>query len=72
LTSELKASEGEQGSATSAGEITEVADTNEATRQYVLAKAPQELGRSESHNALFVAMCIVFPSKAHAVSVEAK
>ena len=69
---ELKASEGEQSSAMSAGEIAEVTDTNEATREYVLAEAAQELGRRESHNALLVAVSIVFPSEAYAVTVEAK
>ena len=69
---ELKASEGEQSSAMSAGEIAEVTDTNEATREYVLAEAAQELGRRESHNALLVAVSIVFPSEAHVLPIEAK
>ena len=69
---EPKASESKQGSAMSAGEIAEVADTNEAPRQYVLAKAAQELGRSESHDALFVAVSIVFPSETHVLPIEVK
>jgi hypothetical protein len=72
LASELKASACEQSGAVGTGEIAEVADANEASGQHVLAKAAQELGGGESHDALFIAVSIVFPSKAHAVTIEAE
>jgi hypothetical protein len=72
LAGELKASECEQSGSVSAGEIAEVADADKAPRQHVLTKAAQELDSGESHDALFIAMSVVFPSKVHAVTVEAK
>ena len=72
MASELKASACEQSGAVGTGEIAEVADANEASGQHVLAKAAQELGGGESHDALFIAVSIVFPSKAHAVTIEVK
>ena len=56
----------------SAGEIAEVADADEASGQHMLAEAAQELGSGESHDALLIAVSIVFPSKAHAVTIEAE
>ena len=38
----------------------------------MLAKAAQELGRGGSHDALLITVSIVFPSKAHAVTIEAE
>jgi len=49
-----------------------VADANEAPGQYMLAEAVQELASGERHDALLVAMCVVFPSKGYAVTIEAK
>jgi len=72
LASELSASECEQSGTVSTGEIAEVADTDEATWEHMLAKAAQELGSSESHDALFIAVSVVFPSEAHVVTIEAK
>ena len=69
---ELKASESEQSSTVSVGEIAKVADTDEATGKHVLTKAAQELGSGESHDALFISMSIVFPSEGHVVPIEAK
>jgi hypothetical protein len=57
---------GEQSGSVSTGEIAEVADTDKARRQDMLAKAAQELGSGKSHDALLTAVSIVFPSKAHA------
>jgi hypothetical protein len=68
----LKASECEQSGTVSTGEVAEVADADKASWQHVLAKAAQELGSGESHDALFIAMSIVFPSEGHAVTIEAK
>ena len=72
MAGELKASESEQSSSMSTGEVAEVADADKAPGQHMLAKATQELGSGESHDALFIAMSIVFPSKAHAVTIEAE
>ena len=38
----------------------------------MLAKATQELGSDESHDALLIAVCIVSPSEGHAMTIEAK
>jgi hypothetical protein len=54
------------------GKIAEVADADEASGQDVLAKAAQELGRGESHDALLVAVGIVSPSEGLVVTIEAK
>jgi hypothetical protein len=54
------------------GEITEVADTDKASGQHMLAKAAQELGSGESHDALLIAVSIVSPSEGHAMTIEAK
>ncbi len=70
--SELLASEGDESSPACVGEIAEVANANEAPRQHMLAEAAQELACSERHDALLVAMCVVFPSEAHAVTVAAE
>ena len=56
----------------SACEITEVADANEASGQHMLAEAAQELACGERHNALLVAVRVVFPSEAYAITVEAE
>jgi hypothetical protein len=72
LTFQVKASECEQGRTAGASEIAKMADADEASRQDVLAKATQELGRGERHDALLVAVGIVFPSKADVVTIEAK
>ena len=72
MTGELKASECEQGGSVSTGEIAEVADADKAPGQHMLAKAAQELGSVEGHDALLIAMSIIFPSKSHAVTIEAK
>ena len=69
---ELKTSPCEQSCSVGTGEIAEVADTDKASRQHVLAKATQELDSGESHDALFIATSIVSPSEAHAVTIEAK
>ena len=63
-------SEREERGTVSAGEITEVADADEASGQYMLAESAQELDRGECHDALLVAVRVVFPSEAHAVTVE--
>jgi len=72
LAGELKASECEQSGSVSTGEIAEVANTDEATGEHMLAKAAQELGSTESHDALFIAVSVVFPSEAHVVTIEAE
>ena len=72
MAGELKASECEQSGSVSTGEIAEVADADKAPGQHMLAKAAQELSRGESHDALFIAVSIAFPSKAHAVTIEAE
>ena len=68
----MKASECEQSGSMSTGEIAEVADADKAPRQHMLAKAAQELASVQSHDALLIAVSIVFPSKAHAVTIEAE
>ena len=68
----MKASECEQGRTVGTGEIAEVADADEASGQDMLAKAAQELGCGESHDALLVAVGIVSPSEGHIVTIEAK
>jgi hypothetical protein len=72
LAGELKASECEQSGTVGTGEIAEVADADKASGQHVLAKATQKLDSSESHDALFIAMSVVLPSEAYAVTIEAK
>lgn len=72
MAGELKASECEQSGTVGTGEVAEVADANKTSGQHMLAKAAQELGSGESHDALLIAMSIVFPSKAHAVTIEAE
>jgi hypothetical protein len=54
------------------GEVAEVADADKTSGQHMLAKAAQELDSGESHDALLIAMSIVFPSEAHAVPIEAE
>jgi hypothetical protein len=68
----LKASEREHSGSVSTGEIAEVADADKAPGQHMLAKAAQELGGGESHDALLIAVSMIFPSEAHAVSIEAE
>jgi hypothetical protein len=68
----LKASECEQGLTVGTGEIAEVAYADETSGQHMLAKAAQELGSGESHDALLIAVGIVFPSEGHAMTIEAK
>jgi len=72
LVGELKASECEQSGSASTGEIAEVADADKAPAQHMLAKAAQELGSGKSHDALFIAVSIVFPSKFYGVTIEAE
>ncbi len=72
MAGELKASECEQSGSVSTGEIAEVADADKAPGQHMLAKAAQELCSAESHDALLIAVRIVFPSKSHAVTIEAE
>ena len=38
----------------------------------MLAEAAQELACGERHDALLVAMCVVFPSEAYVVTIEAE
>jgi hypothetical protein len=70
LAGEVKASEREPSGSVSTGEIAEVADADKAPGQQVLAKAAQELGSAENHDALLIAMSIVFPSKAHTLTIS--
>ena len=72
MAGELKASESEQSGSVSTGEVAEVADADKAPGQHMLAKAAQELSSGESHDALLIAVSIVFPSKAHAVTIKAE
>ena len=72
MAGELKASECEPSGSVSTGEIAEVADADKAPGQHMLAKATQELASVQSHDALLIAVSIVFPSKAHAVTIEAE
>jgi hypothetical protein len=72
LAFQVKASAGEQDRTVGTGEITEVADADEAPGQDVLAKAAQELDSGERHDALLIAVGIVPPPKAHVVTIEAK
>lgn len=72
MAGELSASECEQRGSVSTGEIAEVSDADKAPGQHMLAKAAQELGPGESHDALLIAVSIVFPSKAHGVTIEAE
>ena len=53
------------------GKQAEVADADEASGENMLAEAAQELTCGERHDALLVAMCVVFPSEAHMVTIEA-
>ena len=66
LASKLLASEREESSPACVGEIAEVADADEASGQHMLAEAAQELACGECHDALLVAVCVVFPSEAYA------
>jgi hypothetical protein len=52
------------------GEIAEVAGSDEAAGQHMLAEAAQERARGEGHDALLVAVRIVFSSEAYAATVE--
>ena len=72
LTGKLLASERDESSSARVGEIAEVADANEASGQHMLAEAAQELPCGERHDALLVAMCVVFPSEAYVVTIEAE
>jgi hypothetical protein len=54
------------------GEIAEVAYSDETSGQHMLAKAAQELGSGESHDALLIAVGIVSPSEGYAMTIEAK
>ena len=72
MVGELKASECEPSGSVSTGEIAEVANTDEATGEHMLAKAAQELGSGESHDALLIAVSIVSPSEGHAMTIEAE
>ena len=68
----MLASERDESSSARVGEIAEVADANEASGQHMLAEAAQELPCGERHDALLVAMCVVFPSEAYVVTIEAE
>ena len=70
--SELLSSERDECSQACVGEIAEVADANEAPGQHMLAEAAQELACGERHDALLVAVGVVFPSKTYAVTIEAE
>jgi hypothetical protein len=72
LAGEPKASECEQSGSVSTGEIAEVADADKAPGQHMLAEATKELSSGESHDALFIAVSVVFPSESHVVTIEAK
>ena len=72
LAGELLASEREESGTVGAGEIAEVADADEASGQHMLAEAAQELARGKRHDALLVAVRVVFPSEAYALTVEAE
>ncbi len=69
---QVKASECEQSRTVRTGKVAEVPDADEASRQDMLAKATQELGCGESHDALLVAVGIVSPSEGHVVTIEAE
>jgi hypothetical protein len=60
LTGKLLAGERDESSPACVCEIAEVADANEAPGQHMLAEAAQELACGERHDALLVAMCVVF------------
>jgi hypothetical protein len=72
LAFQVKASAGERDGTVGTGEITKMADADEAPGQDVLAKAAQKLGSGERHDALLVAVGIVFPPKAYVLTIEAK
>jgi hypothetical protein len=52
------------------GKVAEVTDADEASGQYMLAKAAQELGSGQSHDSLLIAVSIVSPTEADAVTIE--
>lgn len=64
--------ERDESSPASVGEIAEVADAYEAPGQHMLAEAAQELACRERHDALLVAVRVVFPSEAYVVTIEAE
>ena len=66
------ASERDESSPPCVGEIAEVADAKETSGQHMLAEAAQEVACGERHDALLVAMCIVFPSEPNLVTIEAE
>ena len=70
LACKLPASKREESRTASAGEIAEVANADEASGQHMLAEAAQELARGLGHDALLVAVRVVFPSEAYALTVE--
>lgn len=70
--SELLASERDESSPACVGEVAEVADAHEASGQYMLAEAAQELACGERHDSLLVAVGVVLPSEADALTVEAE
>ena len=70
--SQQLASKRDESSPSCVIKIAEVADANEAPGQYMLTEAAQELASGERHHALLVAMCVVFPSEAYAVTAEAE
>jgi hypothetical protein len=72
LAFQVKASECEQSGTVGTGKIAKMPDTYEASGEEVLAKAAQKLGCGECHDALLVAVGIVFPAKGHVVTIEAK
>lgn len=72
LTGKLLPGERDESSPASVGEIAEVADAYEAPGQHMLAEAAQELACRERHDALLVAVCVVFPSEAYVVTIEAE
>lgn len=71
LAGKLLASQCDEISPAGVGEIAEVADADEPSGENMLAEAAQELTCGERHDALLVAMCVVFPSEAHMVTIEA-
>ena len=70
--SKLLSSERDESSPSCVREIAEVPDANEAPGQHMLAEAAQELACGERHDALLVAMGVIFPSEAYVVTIEAE
>jgi hypothetical protein len=72
LAGKLLTSEREESGTVSAGEITEVANADEASGQHMLTEATQELCRGKRHDALLISVRVVFPSEAYRATIEAE